>query len=137
MQSDWNMGGIVGGAAIGGAGFAVGGGLLRKTGGLSGIADKYVMKPIMSNRYQSAAKSFTKARKLKNTGAAAADIKAARDAGAESVKSVKSWADNRKWLGKNKVAINRYGGWALAGIGAVSAGSIGNSMIRSNRGYRR
>jgi len=37
------------------------------------------------------------------------------------------------YIGKNAISVNKYGGMALGGIGAVSAFNIGRSVLRSNQ----
>jgi hypothetical protein len=38
-------------------------------------------------------------------------------------------------IGRNSVAINKYGGRALMGLGVASGAYIGSSILGSNRGY--
>jgi hypothetical protein len=42
-------------------------------------------------------------------------------------------AASRRYIGQNASTINKYGGYAVAGIGAASAAYIGSSVLNSNR----
>jgi len=124
-----DLNGVAAGAAAGAGAGAFGGMLARGLSGgatVAGFGQRALGFGMRgANRVRQAAKA--RMGNLSAGGAAASYINdAMRSTG-------KGLFGARQWIGNNAVAVNKWGGRALMGLGVGSAAYIGSSVLSSNR----
>lgn len=113
--TDNGGGGFLGGAAMGAAAGAIGPWGARKllgkrnAVGMAAALGERVAHPLMAGASTLGNRTLFNAAKSVRTGA---------------------W-----WMGQNQVKTNKWGGRAMLGLGMASAGTIGSSLLDTNRGY--
>lgn len=161
MTGDW--GGAAGGAAVGAfAGGMIakkaakmgtkkgGGGIAgfvqkRLTGmqnfGTRGAATKEALKPLNLKKASIQPDQFKQGKMImSNTGVnvqnARVQSAVRKQQGIMANKGVREEiGTGAQWIGNNAAEVNKWGGVALATLGAGAGAHIGSSAIRSNRGY--
>ena len=121
------MGGAIGGLATGDLGGVAG-------GALAGSAGVWGARKLLSNKNASGMGAALLERGGYGLTAAASTI-GNRKLFDASMKMKGMAGRAAGYLGQNSAMTNKVGGYAFAGLGAMAAGNIGSSVLRSNGGY--